>query len=102
MPVTEPALLLTTGATRHRISGRTHSLGSGRGADISVSDDGPAGQWLRFRYVNGWAIRAVDPVIEATLDDAPIATRAWTPVDGSGAHELRIAVRGRMFRIVVV
>ncbi|WP_433191719.1 ATP-binding cassette domain-containing protein [Nocardia sp. CA-107356] len=101
MPESEPALLLTTGATRHRISGRTHSLGSGRGADISVSDEGPAGQWLRFRYVNGWAIRAVDPVIEATLDDAPIATRAWTPIDGSGAHDLRIAVRGRRFRIVI-
>ncbi|MFX0578042.1 ATP-binding cassette domain-containing protein [Nocardia nepalensis] len=101
MPVTEPALLLTTGATRHRISGRTHSLGSGPGADISVSDEGPAGQWLRFRYVNGWAVRAVDPVIEATLDDEPIGPRGWTSIDGAGPHELRIAVRGRRFRIAV-
>ncbi|WP_433761838.1 ATP-binding cassette domain-containing protein [Nocardia sp. CA-135398] len=99
--MSEPALLLTTGAIRHRISGRTHSLGSGSGADISVSDDGPSGQWLRFRYVNGWAIRAVDPTIEATLDDAPIGPRTWTAVDGSGTHELRIVVRGRIFRLVV-
>ncbi|WP_169811258.1 ATP-binding cassette domain-containing protein [Nocardia anaemiae] len=99
--MSEPALLLTTGAIRHRISGRTHSLGSGSGADISVSDDGPAGQWLRFRYVNGWAIRAVDPTIEATLDDEPIGPRTWTAVDGSGTHELRIVVRGRIFRLVV-
>ncbi|WP_433734387.1 ATP-binding cassette domain-containing protein [Nocardia sp. CA-129566] len=101
MPVPEPALLLTIGATRHRIAGRTHSLGCGPGADISISDNGPAGQWLRFRYVKGWAIRAVDPVIEATLDNVPIATSAWTAVEDSGAHELRIAVRGRTFRIVV-
>ncbi|WP_063045657.1 ATP-binding cassette domain-containing protein [Nocardia pseudovaccinii] len=99
--MSEPALLLTTGAIRHRISGRTHSLGSGSGADISVSDDGPAGQWLRFRHVNGWAIRAVDPTIEATLDDVPIGPRNWTAIEGAGVHELRIVVRGRIFRLVV-
>ncbi|MEV6341533.1 ATP-binding cassette domain-containing protein [Nocardia vinacea] len=99
--MSEPALLLTTGAIRHRISGRTHSLGSGSGADISISDDGPAGQWLRFRHVNGWAIRAVDPTIEATLDDVPIGPRNWTVVEGAGVHELRIVVRGRIFRLVV-
>ncbi|MFE9319582.1 ATP-binding cassette domain-containing protein [Nocardia sp. NPDC052278] len=97
----EPALLLTTGAIRHRISGRTHSLGSGSGADISVSDDGPAGQWLRFRHINGWAVRAVDPTIEATLDDVPIGPRNWTAIEGAGVHELRIVVRGRIFRLVV-